>query len=183
MIGTEIPRQLTTQSGENLYNSSFERVILLTFLRHFGCIFCREAMKDLSAKRNDFAIQGVDLVFVHMSDEDTAAQYFDKYNLIGVDSISDPSCNWYKAFGLTKGTLNQLFGLKNWVRGFEVTLKDPMILSVQQIGDGFQMPGIFILHNGIVKESFIHRSAADRPDYQALIDCCVQSKVIKLNIQ
>lgn len=183
MIGKEIPSILNTHSGQNLYKSSFERIILLTFLRHFGCVFCREAMKDLSAKRADFAKQGVDLVFVHMSDHGTAAQYFEKYNLTGVDSISDPSCNWYKTFGLTKGTLNQLFGLKNWVRGFEVALKDPMILSVQQIGDGFQMPGIFILHNGVVKESFIHRSAADRPNYQSLIDCCVQSNIIKLNVE
>jgi hypothetical protein len=31
------------------------------------------------------------------------------------------------------------------------------------------MPGIFMLKDGIVKSQFIHKSVADRPDYQKLI--------------
>jgi hypothetical protein len=45
-------------------------------------------------------------------------------------------------------------------------------VSLKQIGDGFQMPGIFMIRNGRVADSYIHKSAADRPDYDNIIACC-----------
>ena len=172
MIAGPTLKKTITQEGVSLDDLSKEKTVLLVFLRHFGCVFCREAMKDLSKKRPELERRGVEIVFVHMSDNKTAQEYFTKYNLKGVKSIPDPSCKLYADFGLVKGSASQLFGLKNWARGFEVVAKDPSILSLKQIGDGFQMPGVFLIQNGKIMESFIHKSAADRPDYLALVDCC-----------
>ena len=33
------------------------------------------------------------------------------------------------------------------------------------VGDGFQMPGVFLLRNGRIEKAFRHQTAADRPDY------------------
>ena len=41
-----------------------------------------------------------------------------------------------------------------------------------QLGDGFQMPGVFIIREGEVREEFIHKLASDRPDYEQLVKCC-----------
>ena len=41
--------------------------------------------------------------------------------------------------------------------------------SLRFIGDGFQMPGIFILDKGNIVDRFIHLSAADRPNYDEMI--------------
>jgi peroxiredoxin len=172
MITSEFLDTIETQSGRKISTISKEKTILLVFLRHFGCIFCKEALKDLSKKRESLTKRGIELVFVHMSDEDTAIKYFNNYGLKGVESIADPMCKLYESFGLVKGNFSQLFGLKNWVRGFQVVSKDPSMLSLKQIGDGFQMPGIFLIKESEIKESFVHNSAADRPDYDALIDCC-----------
>lgn len=172
MVTTETLQSVSTQQGASIYDKSQAKSVLLVFLRHFGCVFCKEALKDLSKKRANLSSRNVELVFVHMSDDETAQQYFSKYNLTGVDSISDPSCRLYEQFGLVKGSVSQLFGLKNWVRGFEVVVKDPTIISVKQVGDGFQMPGVFLIKDGEVKESFVHTSAADRPDYDSIVDCC-----------
>lgn len=172
MVTGPILKETITHEGVSLYDLSSDKTVLLVFLRHFGCVFCKEAMKDLSKKRTELERRGVELVFVHMSDNDTAQAYFNKYKLKAVKSISDPSCKLYAEFGLVKGSASQLFGLKNWARGFEVVLKDPSILSLKQIGDGFQMPGVFLIQQGKIMESFIHQSAADRPDYMALVDCC-----------
>jgi hypothetical protein len=40
------------------------------------------------------------------------------------------------------------------------------------LGDGFQMPGVFVIREGEVREHFIHRLASDRPDYAKLVECC-----------
>ena len=36
-------------------------------------------------------------------------------------------------------------------------------------GDGLQMPGVFVLVDGRVARAYRHRTAADRPDYAALV--------------
>lgn len=172
MVSRALLQTAITQQGQSIDEKSLKGSVLLVFLRHFGCVFCREAIKDLSKKRKGLADRGVEIVFVHMSDNETAQEYFDRYNITGVDSISDPSCALYQQFGLMKGRPGQLFGLKNWVRGFEVFVKDPTIVSVKQIGDGFQMPGVFLIKDSEVKQSFIHKSAADKPDYDQIVDCC-----------
>ena len=97
---------------------------------------------------------------------------FKKYGVKGIEHISNPSCSLYASFGLTKGSVSQLFGLKNWIRGFEVTVVKGTPLGLRQIGDGFQMPGVFLISDGEIKDSYIHASASDRPDYNSIISCC-----------
>ena len=41
-----------------------------------------------------------------------------------------------------------------------------------QLGDGFQMPGVFVLRDGQIRESFIHKLSSDRPNYEKLAKCC-----------
>lgn len=164
----------TTQTNKSrtLEEASFERPVLLVFLRHFGCVFCREAMKDISKKNNEWEEKNINVILVHMSDDKTAEEYFQKYGMPEIEHISNPSCSLYASFGLTKGTASQLFGLKNWIRGFEVTVIKGTPLGLRQIGDGFQMPGVFLISNGNIMDSYIHASASDRPDYDDLISCC-----------
>ena len=161
-----------TSRNRTLFESSQENPVLLVFLRHFGCVFCREAMKDIARKRKDWESKNINIVLVHMSDDETANQYFKKYNLSGIEYISDPACLLYSSFGLTKGSVSQLFGLKNWIRGFEVTVVKGTPIGLRQIGDGFQMPGVFLVSEGKIMDSYIHASASDRPDYESIISCC-----------
>jgi peroxiredoxin len=162
---------MKTNIGVTVYDLSKEKPVLLVFLRHFGCIFCREAMKDIASKREMIKSKGIRIVLVHMSEDEVAEEYFKNYKLSGIPHVSDPECKHYASFGLVKGSFSQLFGLKNFLRGIEVTAKGTP-LSLKQIGDGFQMPGIFMIRNGQVVDSYIHKTAADRPDYDSIISCC-----------
>jgi hypothetical protein len=36
------------------------------------------------------------------------------------------------------------------------------------VGDGMQMPGVFLVYRGQIIRSFRHKTIADRPDYVAL---------------
>ena len=164
-------REMQLNTGESLDNLSDKSPVLLVFLRHFGCTFCREAMADLAKRRKSMEENGMQLVFVHMADNETAERYFNRYDLAGVAHISDPDCEYYIKFRLAKGNFRQLFGLQSWMRGFSAGVVQGHGIGAQ-LGDGFQMPGVFVIKNGKIIEKFIHKLSSDRPDYDKLVRCC-----------
>lgn len=166
---------ITQNTGESLAQITAEQPVLLIFLRHFGCSFCREAIADIAKKRKQLEAQGVRIVFVHMApSREIAEKFFRKYKLFPIDHISDPDKRFYAAFGLGRGTPVQLFGFMNWIRGFQAGVIEGHGFDYQNenIGDGFQMPGVFVLQQGKIKHAYIHRYAWDRPDYEAIVNCC-----------
>ncbi|MEM1321068.1 MAG: peroxiredoxin-like family protein [Bacteroidota bacterium] len=163
---------MMTNHGIRLKDLSDQKPVMLVFLRHFGCVFCKEAMADLAEQRNAFETKGVEMVFVHMSKPDLAEQYFKDYKLDGVHHISDPECRYYSAFGILKGRFSQLYGLRTWIRGFSAQRQGHKLEMAKALGDSTQMPGIFLIRNGQVREKFIHKLPSDRPDYGKLIDDC-----------
>ncbi len=171
-VDDQLFRRMQTNVGKNLYEHSMERPIMLVFLRHFGCTFCREALADISEKREVLESLGAKLVFVHMAESEIAERYFTRYNIPEAIHVSDPECNFYRAFGLMKGSFTQLFGCQTWIRGFQAGLMEGHGIG-PQLGDGFQMPGVFVIQEGELKEAFIHKLASDRPDYEGLVkNCC-----------
>jgi peroxiredoxin len=170
-VDLEILEEMKTNQGKTLQEISNEKPVLLVFLRHFGCTFCREALADISKERDQIEAVGIQIVFVHMTDDSIADRYFNRYNLENAVHISDPETRFYKVFGLLRGNFNQLFGLQSWIRGFSAGVVAGHGIGAQ-LGDGFQMPGVFVIHRGEVINSFIHKLASDRPDYIELAKCC-----------
>lgn len=157
------------QDGTDLLQSSGERPLFVVFLRHFGCTFCREALGDLRATRRRIEGSGARLVLVHMSSDVEARAFFDRYGLEDVQRVSDPDRVLYRAFALGRGRLRQLFGWSVWKRGWEAGVAAGHGVGWLR-GDGFQMPGAFMIWRGRVVSRFVHESAADRPDYIALAE-------------
>jgi peroxiredoxin len=172
MVNIQSLSLIQTNQGHNILDLSKQNPVLLVFLRHFGCVFCKESLHDISNKKEQFLQEGIQVIFVHMSSAETAETYFKNNELSEFDHISDPDCKLYASFGLTKGSFSQLFGLKTWIRGFEVATTKQIFPSSASIGDGLQMPGIFLIKSGEVIESFIHHSVADKPNYEAFIHNC-----------
>jgi peroxiredoxin len=173
-IGADLLQEMMTNEGETLQQISTREPIMLFFLRHFGCSFCRESLAELGKRRKKIEASGIRLIFVHMSTYNIAESYFKKYRLTNITHVSDPACNFYAAFGLIKGSFNQLLGLKNLIRGFEggVLSTHGMSWNADLLGDALQMPGIFLIHHNEIKESFIHQYSSDKPDYDQLMRCC-----------
>ncbi|MEO0007296.1 MAG: hypothetical protein RJA20_1492 [Bacteroidota bacterium] len=164
---------ITANGGEDLYSIAEKQPVLLVFLRFFGCSFCREAISDISRRRSYFEENGFRVVFVHMAENmETADKFFRKYRLYPVDHIPDPEKNFYRAFGLGQTTTAQLLTFMNWMRGFQAAVIEGHggnpVLNNPELGDGLQMPGVFVLHRGEIKRSYIHRNAYDRPDYEEI---------------
>ncbi|MDZ4801559.1 MAG: SelL-related redox protein [Bryobacteraceae bacterium] len=150
--------------GVSLHQLSGVSPVLMVFLRHAGCTFCREALADLGKQRVDLEEAGVQIVLVHMGEPQFGREFFAKYGLDGVAQISDPHRTLYRAFGLRRGDLRMLLGPKVWWRGLHAGLLDGHGAGYPST-DPFQMPGIFLLFHGQILRCYRHQSAADRPNY------------------
>lgn len=157
-----------TDSGSSLYELSRLSPVLIVFLRHAGCPFCRQAVADIAKQRREIENSGTTLVLVHMEEKEMGREFFRKHSLDDVPQISDPSCRLYRAFGLKRGTLRMLFGPGVWLRGLQAGILEGHGVG-WLAGDGFQMPGIFLLFHGQVLRAFRHQSTADRPDYSRFV--------------
>ena len=163
-------------NGQSVLAMSQQSPVLVVFLRHFGCTFCREALADLAAKRAEIELPSapkapsIRLLLVHMVDQAQGQAVLAKYGLGDVAHVSDPGKALYRALGLARGSLWQLFGIKSFVRGLYAGVLGGHWVG-KLAGDGFQMPGVFLIHNGQVLRGFVHKTAADRPDDPALSAC------------
>jgi peroxiredoxin len=157
----------TTESGRRLVDLTQESPVLLVFLRHAGCTFCREALADISRTRKAIESGSTRIVLVHMGDRTALTQLIDKYGLHDVERICDSGQVLYAAFGLKRGSFFQLFGWKVWWRGFVAGVVQGHGIG-RQAADSRQMPGVFYLDKGLIARRFRHQSAADRPQYDSL---------------
>jgi peroxiredoxin len=166
VISQVLERSLT-QSGKSVVELSESGRILLVFLRHAGCSFCRETLADIAAARTAIEGRGLRIVLVHMGPAPELDKLLAKYHLSGLDLISDPDQQLYEVFGLKRGTFRQLFGWKVLWRGVfgGVLLRHGIGLAR---ADASQLPGTFLIDRCAVVRRFRHRSAADRPDYVSL---------------
>lgn len=158
-----------TSEGISLAEMSIRWPTMIVFLRHFGCTFCREALSDLAAKRAEIEKTGTRIALVHMGSDAQAQLVFSRYGLEDLPRVSDPHRALYRAFGLIRGNLTQLFGPTAWVRGFKAGVLNRHGIGML-VGDGFQMPGVFLLFHGEVLNAYIHQSVSDRPNYTELVE-------------
>jgi hypothetical protein len=101
-----------------------------------------------------------------MSQAATAEALLTRYGLADVDHFSDPERRLYQAFDLSRAAWWQLFGPRVWGRGLAAIVRHGQGAID---GDGFQMPGAFVLREGRITRAFRHQTAADRPDYLQLL--------------
>ena len=154
------------QYGISVLHRSVQQPVMLVFLRHMGCTFCLQTLQDLQRNMPKLRERGIEPVVVHMSDDEEARSVMLKYGLEIVPRVSDPTQSMYRSFELSRGTLLQLFGPKTWIEGLKATLRGNVVSGLK--GDGFQMPGVFVIQNGQVIHGHRHRSAGERVDIPAL---------------
>lgn len=104
------------------------------------------------------------LALVHLASETEAAPFFARHGLADVPRFSDPRQELYRAFGLQRGRWWQVLGPKVFWRGFVAA-----VLKGHGFGwpkhDPLQLPGAFLLRDGVIVRAFRHATSADRPDY------------------
>ena len=147
-----------------LREASDEGPLLLVFLRHAGCTFCREAVADVVSKRHAIEAAGAAPVLVHMGSEAEGNAFLARLGAADLPRIADPTRRLHRIAGLHRGTFRELFGLRNFVRAIGAARHG----VGHPVGDPLQMPCTMLLHRGRVLHVHRHRFAGERPDYASL---------------
>jgi peroxiredoxin len=161
---------IRTESGASLLRLVEASPVLLVFLRHFGCSFCRQAISDVADLRGELDKRGVRPVFVHLGTPERAKPFFDYYGIGDVERVSDPEAKVYQmpVFALPRMhpalTLLQPSVWAGWLKG---ALFKHGIGAIKE--DGHQMQGIFFLRGRKIVRQFRYKTIADEPNYLKLV--------------
>lgn len=113
--------------------------LAMVFLRHLGCVFCREQVAML----HDY--QASRLVFVVMASPKETAQFRQEMNSPHT-FLCDEAQELYRAFGLKRGGVGQMFNLKTFKRGMEATRAGHRV--GRPVGDPWVLGGAFLVSQG-----------------------------------
>jgi hypothetical protein len=158
---------IRTESGASLLELAEASPVLLVFLRHFGCSFCRKAISDVADLRGELGERGVRPIF---GPSELAKVYFEYYGLGDVERVNDPEAAVYRLPVFALGRKNPFLQAMNpvvWVGWLKGAIFKHGIGKIQ--GDGHQMPGIFFLRGARIVRGFKYRTIADEPDYLKLV--------------
>jgi peroxiredoxin len=171
---TKVLDSKLTRKGVDLATLSLVSPVLLVFLRHAGCPFCREAMSDLASSRQAIEETGTRIVLVYLGDAKAMDDALERHGLASLDRIHDADRSLYRGFGLKQGSVWQLAGPRVWWRGLNATFIGKHWVGFPA-GDPRQMPGMFLLDRCEVVRSFRHSNASDRPLYEAFVQSGLHS--------
>ena len=133
---------------------SKQNPVLVVFLRHSGCTFCREMMADLKQSSEELKKSQVSLVLVHMglSGQIVPGEW---------KSILDKERALYRLAGLGRGTWGQVVSLSVLWRGLVAGILNGHWVGPLE-GDGMMMPGAQLWVGGQLAHSWKAQSVADR---------------------
>ncbi len=167
---TEMLASIRTESGACLLTLAEESPVLLVFLRHFGCSFCRMTLAQIGDLQGELKARGIRPVFVHLGTSEIAKAHFDFYDLGDVERIHDPEAAIYRSKVFRLGHQSVWWQLVNpfvifaWLKG---AIFKYGIGKIQ--GDGSQMPGVFFLKGPKIVRKFLYRNISDQPKWLKLV--------------
>ena len=140
------------------------RPTLLVFLRHFGCLFCRETVAELRAvSERDREFPPV-LFFTQGSGIELRA--FLRRDWPAARAIADPEQRFYAAFGVDRMSPFGMLRPALWSaqrraqqKGFD---------RGERSGDVWRMPGVFLVRGAQVLWSHEFRHAGDHPEWDRI---------------
>jgi len=162
-------QNITTNQGHRLEDLSRNGPVLLIFLRHSGCPFCRETLSRLKTQRQQLEAQHVQIVLIHMLPDAAAVKFFRGYGMDDLQRISDPDRTVYQLFDVPQGSWWQVAGPGVWWRGLKSTLtgSGPGIPQ----GDLRQLSGTLLLRDGEIVSVHHPENSADIPEFTEFAQC------------
>jgi hypothetical protein len=143
-----------------------EHTVVLAFVRHFGCMLCREHVHGLSQALASIHRSGAELVIVGCGEPEHAADFCKTQN-ISSPVFVDPEQKAYRAAGLKRGIWCSIKP-KAWVNSLRA-YRAGMRQGATQ-GDPFQQGGVFVLRPGnVTAYSYVSQAAGDHPPVQEVI--------------
>ena len=146
-----------------------ERPAVLVFLRHFGCVFCRQLAVDIYRHRHEFRDTDVELAVIGFGTPEQGRAFLRMQN-VDLRLLLDPERKVYGLAGAKVATLNEVIGpLQIW-RGFKATVMSRIkqgSIAVHQgriIGHAAQLGGVLVIApDGSVRYAYLSEQSGDNP--------------------
>jgi peroxiredoxin len=139
--------------------SAAERGIVLVFLRHFGCLFCKDQVRQLNAHYEQIRQAGYEVVAIGQGSEARAARFAEDYQT-PYPVYGDKERVLYNQYGLTSTRLGSFLEPDAYKVGIGAMLRG----NFPSMPDGSvnQNPGVFLIdRNGQIVKSHIGQHAGD----------------------
>jgi hypothetical protein len=137
---------------------------LLVFLRHFGCIFCRETVGDLRAAVARHADYPDVLFFFQGSAMEGRALL--QRDWPEARAVADPDMDFYERFGVRRANLYEAF--RPAVLSASRRARQKGYENGPRSGDIWRMPAVFGVIGDRLVWSHRARHAADTPDFDTI---------------
>jgi hypothetical protein len=155
--------------GLNLHPGAFAEQLehkptLMVFLRHFGCMFCREMVRDLrqlSETQPDYP----PIVFVCQGTLEEGRGFFAQY-WPEARAIVDTPKTLYTALGLRRATWGEMVGIQVWTCSFRAMAKGNFM--GKPVGDPWIMPGVFLIQGNEILWAHRFRHQGDNPEWATI---------------
>ena len=135
-----------------------EHPAVIVWLRHFGCVFCREQVAEIRASRSDIEACGAGIVFIGNGNA-RAAAWFQKRFAADSTLLSDPDLVSYRAIGARSGLASTL-GPAAWGAGLRAFRSGARQTTTK--GHPYQQGGLVVIAPGTkVLYQHISRAAGD----------------------
>jgi hypothetical protein len=148
---------------DQLGGETGDRPTLLVFLRHFGCMFCKEAVADLRAAAEGVPDYPEILFFTQGSPRESRAFLRD---WPGARAVSDPEMSLYEAFGIRRASFLEALGPRVLKARSRAAAKGHE--NGPRSGDIWRMPGCLLVEGDRIVWRFEPRHAADHPDFTTI---------------
>jgi len=155
--------RLPADTLNELINSN--KIIILHFLRHLGCIYCKHAVDQLYKYKQEHP-NFPPVIFIHQSNEEQASLFFQKH-YPDASYITDTDLSLYNLFGIRKLKGMHLFDPRMIFKGFKLSL----LGYTNRLGHGniYLLSGTFVFLNGKMVWSHRAKRAGEEPDWKKVI--------------
>lgn len=144
-----------------LHSLAEERPVALVFLRHLGCVFCRQMV---SALRDGIPDENV--AFVTMSEPALTAR-FHRWMRSPHTFLADPERRLYETFGVPRTTAGRFFSAQVVRRALEAYRQGHR--NSLTFDDQLQLSGTYVMNRaGTILASFVAEDISDSPSPEIL---------------
>jgi peroxiredoxin len=162
--------KLDTSAGRvELRDRWREGPLVVMFMRHFGCPFCREHLMRMGRALPQFEAAGAELVAIFQYGAE-ATEAFCASRGVPFDCLGDPLREGYGEVSLGRGKRKNLYTwgvAKAWVRNAAAG----NLGGRPKGADRGQMPGTFVIGtDGRVRLAHYNASSEDNPSVERVLD-------------
>ncbi|KAL0479601.1 hypothetical protein AKO1_007713 [Acrasis kona] len=169
---SKILEEMITNTGRSVDDISQHHKILLVFLRHTGCVFCQEAIRDIFDIYPVMMQLDTVAIFVHMETPNFFSKYLEELpeeRLKDFVRVYDKDNRFADAFKVVN---EASLGYQNITRGIELLVTRGIMVKSVHARDGAVLtrkPAVFLIEKGDIVHEFRVGAAHEKPDYLSVI--------------